>query len=60
MKSLSLKLISTGLFLSCSLMGCGGGGGGSSTSSTPASSGTCATASNCALPSSVSGVPPQN
>ena len=48
-------------FLGClvivfSLSACGGGGGGAS----PATSGTCATASNCTLPSSVAGVPPQN
>ena len=41
------------------LSACGGGGGGSA-SSTPATSGACATASNCTLPSSVAGVPPQN
>ncbi len=47
-------------FLGClvavfSLSACGGGGGGAST----ATSGACATASNCTLPSAVSGVPPQ-
>lgn len=41
------------------LSACGGGGGGG-TASTPATSGACATASNCTLPSSVAGVPPQN
>lgn len=57
--------LNTGRFLGIALMAilglslsaCGGGGG---TGSTPASSGACATASNCALPSSVAGVPPQN
>jgi len=49
-------------FLGClvavfSLSACGGGGGGGGASS--ATSGACATASNCALPSAVSGVPPQ-
>lgn len=46
--------------LGMGLSACGGGGGGSSASSTPATSGACATASNCTLPSSVAGVPPQN
>ncbi len=41
------------------LAACGGGGGGGA-ASTPATSGACATASNCTLPSSVAGVPPQN
>ena len=41
------------------LTACSGGGGGGA-ASTPASSGACATASNCTLPSSVAGVPPQN
>lgn len=54
----ALALVSAGLLL----VGCGGGGGGSSASnpSTPATAGACATASNCTLPSSVAGVPPQN
>ena len=43
--------------LGLGLVACGGGG---SASSTPATSGACATASNCTLPSSVAGVPPQN
>jgi hypothetical protein len=51
---LSLSVVMAGL------TACGGGGGGSSTASTPATSGACATASNCTLPSSVAGVPPQN
>ncbi len=40
------------------LTACGGGGG--SSAGTPATSGTCAVAANCTLPSSVAGVPPQN
>jgi hypothetical protein len=59
MKIKYLKLIAISVLLCAGLVACGGGGGGS-TASTPASSGTCATASNCALPSSVSGIPPQN
>lgn len=51
----AVALVTTILGLSA----CGGGGGGG-TASTPASSGACATASNCTLPSSVAGVPPQN
>jgi hypothetical protein len=48
-------------FLGClvavfSLSACGSGGG---SGASPATSGTCATASNCTLPSSVAGVPPQ-
>ena len=39
-----------------SLSACGGGGGGGASTAT---SGACATASNCTLPSAVSGVPPQ-
>jgi hypothetical protein len=53
-----MKAVAKGLISLCLLAGlsaCGGGGGGAST----ATSGTCATASNCALPSSVAGVPPQ-
>lgn len=41
------------------LIACGGGGSSSNTAS-PATTGACATAANCALPSSVSAVPPQN
>lgn len=58
-KSNLLRLSVLCLFIS-GLSACGGGGGGSSASSTPATSGACATASNCTLPSSVAGVPPQN
>ena len=62
MKIKHLKLIGISVALSALLVACGGGGGGGggTASSTPASTGTCATASNCALPSSVSGIPPQN
>jgi len=61
MKIKFLKLVGISMALSAALVGCGGGGGGGGTaSSTPASAGACATASNCALPSSVSGIPPQN
>lgn len=57
-KRIVLRICMTGLFISM-ITACGGGGG-SSASSTPATSGACATASNCTLPSSVAGVPPQN
>lgn len=60
MKIKYLKLVAISIALPAFLLACGGGGGGGGTTSTPASSGTCATASNCALPSSVSGIPPQN
>ena len=48
-------------FLGClvavfSLSACGSGGGSGASTAT---SGACATASNCTLPSAVSGVPPQ-
>lgn len=42
------------------LVACGGGGSGSTNTAAPATTGACATAANCALPSSVSAVPPQN
>lgn len=41
------------------LVACGGGGS-SNNAAAPASTGACANAANCALPSSVSAVPPQN
>lgn len=58
MRTIKVLFLLWGLF---QLVACGGGGGGSS-SNTPstASSGTCAVASNCALPGSVAAVPPQN
>lgn len=45
-------------FVLLQLVACGGGG--SSNTAAPATTGVCATAANCALPSSVSAVPPQN
>ncbi len=60
--ALNMKRLLSAVALATIILGlsaCGGGGGGG-TASTPASSGACATASNCTLPSSVAGVPPQN
>jgi hypothetical protein len=54
-----LKSLFFSITLCISLVSCGGGGGGGGTASA-ATSGTCATASNCTIPSAVSGIPPQN
>jgi hypothetical protein len=49
------RIVGIGLLLSAlTLVGCGGGGGGSGTSTTAACGG-----NGCALPSTVSAVPPQ-
>lgn len=48
------------LLSALSITACGGGGSSSNNTSSPATTGACATASNCALPGSVAAVPPQN
>ena len=60
LKRVKLRLLGvTGTaLLVAGLVACGGGGSSAATA-TPATSGACATASNCTLPSAVSAVPPQ-
>lgn len=56
MKMIKLVCVAVGLM---QLVACGGGGSSSNAPAT-ATTGACANAANCALPGSVSAVPPQN